>query len=102
MTSKGSLFSRFHRALDAGQAQAAFALACDLSSVSLEDALRLCLVLDVVGRVGPALAGGEDDRQLARRPAGLAVAQARERAEQLRDLERDPFVGMGDVIPVVS
>jgi hypothetical protein len=45
VTSKGSLSSQFRRALDAGNAMTAYELAREVRHVTLEDALRLCLIL---------------------------------------------------------
>lgn len=45
VTSKGSLPSQFRRALTAGNAMVAYALARELPRVGLEDALALCVLL---------------------------------------------------------
>jgi len=45
MTSQGSAYARFQRALSSGNAMVAWATAAELPSLSLEDALALCLLL---------------------------------------------------------
>jgi hypothetical protein len=45
VTSQGSPYGRFRRALDKGNALAALSAAAELRSVSLTDALELCLLL---------------------------------------------------------
>ena len=45
MTSQGSPYGRFRRALETGNATIALAAAAELRSVSLTDALELCLLL---------------------------------------------------------
>jgi hypothetical protein len=45
VTSQGSPYGRFRRALDTGNATIALAAATELRSVSLTDALELCLLL---------------------------------------------------------
>jgi hypothetical protein len=45
MTSQGSPYGRFRRALDNGNALAALSATAELRSVSLTDALELCLLL---------------------------------------------------------
>lgn len=45
MTSQGSPYARFRRAIDAGQALKAIGAAHELPKLSLEDALQLCLLL---------------------------------------------------------
>lgn len=45
MTSDGSPYTRFRRALETGNATLAFAAARELPYVSLDDALRICLLL---------------------------------------------------------
>lgn len=44
VTSPGSAYSRFRRALDTGNANLVIAAALELPQVALEDALRICLV----------------------------------------------------------
>src|SRR3954447_3930182 len=44
MTSHGSAYSQFRRALERGNAQLAWATASELPKVSLEDAIALCLL----------------------------------------------------------
>lgn len=45
VSAKGSISSQFRRALDAGNAMTAYELAREVPRVTLEDALRLCLIL---------------------------------------------------------
>jgi hypothetical protein len=45
MTSQGSAYARFRRALDTGNPTMALAAASELDSLGLTDALELCLVL---------------------------------------------------------
>lgn len=45
MTSDGSPYTRFRRALETGNATLAFAAARELPYVNLDDALRICLLL---------------------------------------------------------
>jgi hypothetical protein len=44
LTSDGSAYARFRRALDTGNANLVIAAALELPQVALEDALRICLV----------------------------------------------------------
>jgi hypothetical protein len=44
MTSKGSAYARFRRALQTGNANLVIAAALELPQIALEDALRICLV----------------------------------------------------------
>jgi hypothetical protein len=45
VTSDGSAYSRFRRALETGNANLVVAAALELPQVALDDALRICLVL---------------------------------------------------------
>ena len=49
VTSQGSPYARFRRALGTGNANLVLAAASELERVSLEDALALCLVLAAAG-----------------------------------------------------
>jgi hypothetical protein len=49
VTSQGSAFARFRRALDSGQPTKALAAAAELPRVSLSDALELCVILATAG-----------------------------------------------------
>ncbi len=52
MTSQGSSYARFRRAIDARQPAKAMAAASELPKVSLADALELCLLLAAVDNGG--------------------------------------------------
>jgi hypothetical protein len=88
MTSQGSPYSRFRRALDTCDLALVRAAAAELPSVPLEDALRVCLLL----RAEPANYERAVVRWLGRFALERArsVAQVRRAAEVLEQLPADP------------
>ena len=58
MTSQGSAYGRFRRALDTGNATLALAAAADLEHVGLADALELLLLMLAMPATASAFAAG--------------------------------------------
>jgi hypothetical protein len=83
MTSEGSPYQRFRRALETGNAMLVLAAARELPRVALDDALRICLVLR----------GGDPDRyeraavrwlgRFALEARGVTIDDLREAADAL-------------------
>ena len=76
MTSQGSAYARFTRALSSGSPQRVREAASELSQVSLEDALAICLCfLDREPALFPRAAARWASRLVLERPLTLAEAQ---------------------------
>ena len=94
VTSDGSPYSRFRRALDAGNELLVLAAARELPRVGLEDALRICLLIR----------GGDPGRyeracvrwlgRFALEARGVTIADIRDAADALAALPIQPSVAM--------
>ena len=94
MTSDGSTYARFRRALDVGNELLVIAAARELPRIALDDALRICLLLR----------GGDPDRferaavlwlgRFALEVKGVSVADVRLAAEALDALPDQPNEAM--------
>jgi hypothetical protein len=83
MTSEGSPYARFRRALETGNELLVLDTARQLPQIALEDALRICLVLRDGDPARYDRAAG-DTADLDRRGHGAAAAAVRGLRRQLR------------------
>src|SRR5436309_519412 len=86
MTSQGSAYTRFRRAIEAGNAMAAWAAATELPTVSLPDAIALCLAQLRADAARYDRAAVRLVARLCRELPGLALAEAQLAAAALAAL----------------
>ena len=89
VTSDGSAYTRFHRALEAGNELLVIAAARELPHISLDDALRICLVFRNGDRRRYERAAVRWLGRFALEARGVTIDTLRAAADALSQLPRD-------------
>jgi hypothetical protein len=94
VTSDGSAYTRFRRALDAGNELLVIAAARELPHISLDDALRICLVFRTGDRQRYERAAVRWLGRFALEARGVTIDTLRAAADALNQLPRDAPAAM--------